>query len=153
MTQQTLADKVGISRSLLFKFENVFRNLSEEKIQQLFECLLTEENDGCLESIVDYLTIHFFSTDYEMLINEVLGITMIHVVFYEPSKLGYTGRYNLMKAIDIRISEDTVKGTLFELKGLGCRFLADWLKAMQKTWNDYLKYVLEHGGNFIQLFE
>lgn len=79
--------------------------------------------------IVDCLTIHFFSTDYEMLINEVLGITTNHMVFYDSSTLGYTGRYNLMKAIDIRISEDTVKGTLFELKDTYCRFLAGWLKA------------------------
>ncbi|WP_207487814.1 replication initiation factor domain-containing protein [Enterococcus avium] len=151
LTQQTLADKVGISRSLLSKFENGSRNLSDEKIQQLFECLLTEENDGCLEAIVDYLTIHFFSTDYEKLINEVLGITMNHMVFYESSTLGYTGRYNLMRAIDIRTSQDTVKGTLFELKGTGCRFLAGWLKAREQTWNDFFKCVLEHGGNFTRI--
>lgn len=109
-SQQKLADKVGISRSLLAKFENGNRKLSDEKIEQLVNCLLSEEKNEHLEGIVDYLTIHFFSTDYEMLIDKVLNISMNHMVFHETKILGYNGRYSLLKAIDIRISGDEKKG-------------------------------------------
>lgn len=100
-SQQKLADKVGISRSLLAKFENGNRKLSDEKIEQLVNCLLSKERNEHLEGIVDYLTIHFFSTDYEMLIDKVLNISMNHMVFHETKILGYNGRYSLLKAIDI----------------------------------------------------
>lgn len=149
-TQQTLADKVGISRSLLSKFESGNRDLSEEKTQELLDALLSKDNDG-IEAIIDYLTIHFFSTDYEKLVKEVLGTSMKHMVFHETTTLGYTGRYNLLKAIDIRISDDPVKGTLFELKGLGCSLLSSWLKAGGKTWNDFFKRVLNLNGNFTRI--
>ncbi|MGG5314483.1 replication initiation factor domain-containing protein [Enterococcus sp. AZ072] len=150
-TQQILADKVGISRSLLSKFENGNRNLSEKKIKQILDCLLSEKDNAGLEGIIDYLTIHFFSNDHELLVKEVLGVSMRHMVYHESATLGYTGRFNLLKAIDIRISDDPVKGTLFELKGTGCQYLSGWLRASKETWNDFFKKVLEYGGNFTRV--
>lgn len=150
-SQQKLADKVGISRSLLARFENGSRKLSDEKIEQLLNRLLSKERNEDLEGIVDYLTIHFFSKDYEILIDKVLNISMNHMVFHETKILGYNGRYNLLKAIDIRISEDEKKGTLFELKGTGCRYLAGWLNGKKETWNDFFKRVFEYGGNFTRI--
>ena len=102
-TQQQVADKVGISRSLLAKFETGNRKLSDEKVEQIFDFLLTKKKKDHLDGIVDYLTIHFFSTDYEMLIEKVLGISMRHMVYHDSTTLGYTGRANLLKAKDIRV--------------------------------------------------
>lgn len=150
-TQQQVADKVGISRSLLAKFENGNRKLSDEKVEQIFDCLLTKQKKDSLDGIVDYLTIHFFSTDYEMLIENVLGISMRHMIYHDSTTLGYTGRYSLLKAIDIRVSEDEVKGTLFELKGTGCRYLAGWLKGKKETWKIFFERVFEYGGNFTRI--
>ncbi|WP_207487673.1 replication initiation factor domain-containing protein [Enterococcus avium] len=150
-TQQQLADKASVSRSLLAKFENGSRNLSAKKIDQLLDCLLTKERKEHLEGIVDYLTIHFFSTDYEMLIDKVLNISMNHMVFHETKILGYDGRYNLLNAIDIRVSEDERKGSLFELKGTGCRYLAGWLNGRKETWSDFINRVFEFGGNFTRI--
>ncbi|MFR3361243.1 MAG: helix-turn-helix domain-containing protein [Enterococcus canintestini] len=59
-TQQQVADKVGISRSLLAKFETGNRKLSDEKVEQIFDFLLTEKKRDNLDEIVDYLSIHFF---------------------------------------------------------------------------------------------
>lgn len=150
-TQQQVADKVGISRSLLAKFETGNRKLSDEKIEQIFDLLLTKKKKDNLDGIVDYLTIHFFSTDYEMLIEKILGVSMRHMVYHESTTLGYSGRYNMLKAIDIRVSENEVKGTLFELKGTGCRFLAGWLKGKAETWNNFFERVFEYGGNFTRI--
>lgn len=150
-TQQQLAEQVGISRSLLAKFESGNRKLSDEKIEQIFDCLLTKQTKDSLDGIVDYLTIHFFSTDYELLVNHVLGIPMRHMIYHESTTLGYKGRYNLLKAIDIRVSENEAKGTLFELKGTGCRILAGWLKSRKQTWNDFFECVFEYGGNFTRI--
>ncbi|WP_288746185.1 helix-turn-helix domain-containing protein [uncultured Enterococcus sp.] len=140
-TQQQVADKVGISHSLLSKFETGNRKLSDEKIEQIFDFLLTKKKKDHLDGIVDYLTIHFFSTDYELLIEKVLGISMRHMIYHESTTLGYTGRYNLLKAIDIQVSKDKAKGTLFELKGAGCRLLAGWLKGKKESWNDFFERV------------
>ena len=150
-TQQQIANKVGISRSLLAKFETGNRKLSDEKVEQIFELLLAKQKKDHLDGIVDYLTIHFFSTDYEMLIEKVLGVSMRHLVYHESTTLGYTGRYNLLKAIDIRVSEDEAKGTLFELKGTGCRILAGWLKGKNDSWNAFFERVFEFGGNFTRI--
>ena len=150
-TQQQVADKLGISRSLLAKFETGNRKLSDEKVEQIFDFLLTKKKKDNLDGIVDYLTIHFFSTDYEMLIEKVLGISMRHMVYHDSTTLGYTGRYNLLKAIDIRVSKDKAKGTLFELKGAGCRLLAGWLKGKKESWNDFFERVFEYDGNFTRI--
>ena len=104
-------------------------------MNQILDCLLGDsKNQHQVEGIIDYLTIHFFSTNYKELVKEVLGVSMKHMIFSEITTLGYTGRFNLLNAIDIRISNDTVKGTLFELKGKGCRFLSGWLKTRKETW-------------------
>lgn len=42
-TQQQIANKVGISRSLLAKFETGNRKLSDEKVEQIFELLLAKQ--------------------------------------------------------------------------------------------------------------
>lgn len=76
---------------------------------------------------------------------------MRHMVFHETATLGYTGRFNLLKAIDIRISDDPVKGTLFELKGTSCQYLSGWLRARKETWNDFFKKVLDYGVNFTRV--
>lgn len=151
LTQQELADKVHISRSLLAKFEVGTRKLDDQLLAQLLDCLLSDQPKLPIEGIIDYLTIHFFSNDYQTLVKEVLGITMNHMVFHESATLGYTGRYTLLNAIDIRISQDPSKGTLFELKGKGCHLLAGWLKARKEAWPDFIRKVFAYHGNFTRI--
>lgn len=109
------------------------------------------KKDVRLEGIIDYLTIHFFSTDYENLVTEILGVSMKYLIYYENTQLGYLGSYNLLNAIDVRISNDAIKGTLIELKGKGCRLLSGWIRARKVTWQDFFKKVLHHGGNFTRI--
>lgn len=151
-TQQQLAQKAKITRSALAKYELGQRKMTTEQINQILDCLLQEsKNPHQVEGIIDYLTIHFFSTNYKELVKEVLGVSMKHMIFSEITTVGYTGRFNLLNAIDIRISNDTVKGTLFELKGKGCRFLSGWLKARKETWPDFIQKVFAFGGNFTRI--
>lgn len=151
-TQQQLAQKAQISRSALSKYELGLRKLTTNQMNQLLDCLLQETREPQqVEGIIDYLTIHFFSTNYKELIKEILGISMKHMIYSEISTLGYIGRFNLLNAIDIRISNDAVKGTLFELKGKGCHFLSGWLKARKETWQDFIQKVFTFGGNFTRI--
>ena len=151
-TQQQLAQKAKITRSALAKYELGQRKMTTEQMNQILDCLLgNSKNPHQVEGIIDYLTIHFFSTNYKELVKEVLGVSMKHMIFSEITTLGYTGRFNLLNAIDIRISNDTVKGTLFELKGKGCRFLSGWLKARKETWPDFIQKVFAFGGNFTRI--
>lgn len=151
-TQQQLAQKAKITRSALAKYELGQRKMTTEQMNQILDCLLgNSKNPHQVEGIIDYLTIHFFSTNYKELVKEVLGVSMKHMIFSEITTLGYTGRFNLLNAIDIRISNDTVKGTLFELKGKGCRFLSGWLKARKETWPYFIQKVFAFGGNFTRI--
>lgn len=151
ITQAELAKMTGISRSALAKYEVGTRKVPEEITTKLLDALLKIEDHSCLEAIFDYLTIHFFSTDYEKLVKKILGVSMKHMIFSESSTLGYTGRFNLLQAIDIRTSDNMTKGTLIELKGKGCRFLTGWLRSRNQTWTQFIQTVFEYGGNFTRI--
>ena len=66
-TQRYLAEKVGISRSLLSKVEKGKRQLSEEKLNLVLDSL-QEEVIPVNRVLIDYLTIHFFSNQHLKLI-------------------------------------------------------------------------------------
>lgn len=58
-TQKDLAVKVGISRSLLAKFEKGTRRLSEDTLNKLLDCLRETEAKPEYTILIDYLAIHF----------------------------------------------------------------------------------------------
>lgn len=60
LSQKELAGRIGISRSMVSKFEEGKRNLSQEKLDFLLDYLDEFEKTPVNRVIVDYVTIHCF---------------------------------------------------------------------------------------------
>ncbi|EIY8111001.1 replication initiation factor domain-containing protein [Enterococcus faecalis] len=150
-TQRYLAEKVGISRSLLSKVEKGTRQLSAEKLNLILDNL-QEEVIPVNRVLVDYLTIHFFSNNHLWLIEEILGMPIERFEELDYAPKGYIGQYVWNQVITIRYSiDDTVKGTVMEFSGQGCKHLAMRLKTAKSNWQEFFRKVLDYQGNFTRI--
>jgi phage replication initiation protein len=151
-SQKELADKVGISRSMISKFEKGQRNLSQEKLDSLLDCLDDLEETPVNRVLIDYVTIHFFSLDYKTLTKEILGMSTDHFLEREYAPLGYSAQLVWNNVITISYSiDDPQKGTLIDLSGQGCAHLSMLLKTRKQTWQDFFQNTLNHHGNFTRI--
>ena len=150
-TQRYLAEKVGISRSLLSKVEKGTRRLSEEKLNLVLDSL-QEEIVPVNRVLIDYLTIHFFSNQHLKLIEEIIGMPIERFEELDYAPKGYIGQYVWNQVITIRYSiDDTVKGTVMEFSGQGCKHLAMRLKTAKSNWQEFFRKVLDYQGNFTRI--
>lgn len=150
-TQRYLAEKVGISRSLLSKVEKGTRQLSEEKLNLVLDSL-QEEVVPVNRVLIDYLTIHFFSNQHLKLIEEIIEMPIERFEELDYAPKGYIGQYVWNQVITIRYSvDDTVKGTVMEFSGQGCKHLAMRLKTAKSNWQEFFRKVLDYQGNFTRI--
>ncbi|WP_278531751.1 replication initiation factor domain-containing protein [Enterococcus asini] len=150
-TQRYLAEKVGISRSLLSKVEKGTRRLSAEKLNLVLDSL-QEEIVPVNRVLIDYLTIHFFSNQHLKLIEEIIGMPIERFEELDYAPKGYIGQYVWNQVITIRYSiDDTVKGTVMEFSGQGCKHLAMRLKTAKSNWQEFFRKVLAYQGNFTRI--
>ena len=150
-TQRYLAEKVGISRSLLSKVEKGTRQLSAEKLNLILDSL-QEELVPVNRVLIDYLTIHFFSNQYLKLIEAIIGMPIERFEELDYAPKGYIGQYVWNQVITIRYSiDDTVKGTVMEFSGQGCKHLAMRLKTAKSNWQEFFRKVLAYQGNFTRI--
>ncbi|WP_071131629.1 replication initiation factor domain-containing protein [Enterococcus timonensis] len=150
-TQRYLAEKVGISRSLLSKVEKGTRQLSAEKLTLILDSL-QEEVVPVNRVLIDYLTIHFFSNQHLKLIEEIIGMPIERFEELDYAPKGYIGQYVWNQVITIRYSiDDTVKGTVMEFSGQGCKHLAMRLKTAKSNWQEFFRKVLDYQGNFTRI--
>lgn len=150
-TQRYLAEKVGISRSLLSKVEKGTRQLSEEKLNLILDSL-QEAVVPVNRVLIDYLTIHFFSNQHLKLIEEIIGMPIERFEELDYAPKGYIGQYVWNQVITIRYSiDDTVKGTVMEFSGQGCKHLAMRLKTAKSNWQEFFRKVLAYQGNFTRI--
>ncbi|MDN3118901.1 replication initiation factor domain-containing protein [Enterococcus faecalis] len=150
-TQRYLAEKVGISRSLLSKVEKGTRQLSAEKLNLILDSL-QEEIVPVNRVLIDYLTIHFFSNQHLKLIEAIIGMPIERFEELDYAPKGYIGQYVWNQVITIRYSiDDTVKGTVMEFSGQGCKHLAMRLKTAKSNWQEFFRKVLDYQGNFTRI--
>ncbi|MFY1068093.1 replication initiation factor domain-containing protein [Enterococcus sp. AD013-P3] len=150
-TQRYLAEKVGISRSLLSKVEKGTRQLSAEKLNLILDSL-QEELVPVNRVLIDYLTIHFFSNQHLKLIEAIIGMPIERFEELDYAPKGYIGQYVWNQVITIRYSiDDTVKGTVMEFSGQGCKHLAMRLKTAKSNWQEFFRKVLASQGNFTRI--
>ena len=150
-TQRYLAEKVGISRSLLSKVEKGTRQLSAEKLTLILDSM-QEEVVPVNRVLIDYLTIHFFSNQHLKLIEEIIGMPIERFEELDYAPKGYIGQYVWNQVITIRYSiDDTVKGTVMEFSGQGCKHLAMRLKTAKSNWQEFFRKVLDYQGNFTRI--
>lgn len=150
-TQRYLAEKVGISRSLLSKVEKGTRQLSAEKLNLILDSL-QEELVPVNRVLINYLTIHFFSNQHLKLIEAIIGMPIERFEELDYAPKGYIGQYVWNQVITIRYSiDDTVKGTVMEFSGQGCKHLAMRLKTAKSNWQEFFRKVLAYQGNFTRI--
>lgn len=150
-TQRYLAEKVGISRSLLSKVEKGTRQLSAEKLNLILDSL-QEELVPVNRVLIDYLTIHFFSNQHLKLIEAIIDMPIERFEELDYAPKGYIGQYVWNQVITIRYSiDDTVKGTVMEFSGQGCKHLAMRLKTAKSNWQEFFRKVLAYQGNFTRI--
>ncbi|MFZ8763542.1 replication initiation factor domain-containing protein [Enterococcus diestrammenae] len=150
-TQRYLAEKVGISRSLLSKVEKGTRQLSAEKLNLVLDSL-QEELVPVNRVLIDYLTIHFFSNQHLKLIEAIIGMPIERFEELDYAPKGYIGQYVWNQVITIRYSiDDTLKGTVMEFSGQGCKHLAMRLKTAKSNWQEFFRKVLAYQGNFTRI--
>lgn len=102
--------------------------------------------------LIDYLTIHFFSNQHLKLIEAIIGMPIERFEELDYAPKGYIGQYVWNQVITIRYSiDDTVKGTVMEFSGQGCKHLAMRLKTAKSNWQEFFRKVLDHQGNFTRI--
>ncbi|EGP5162044.1 replication initiation factor domain-containing protein [Enterococcus faecium] len=102
--------------------------------------------------LIDYLTIHFFSNQHLKLIEAIIGMPIERFEELDYAPKGYIGQYVWNQVITIRYSiDDTVKGTVMEFSGQGCKHLAMRLKTAKSNWQEFFRKVLDYQGNFTRI--
>jgi len=152
LSQKEVAQKIGISRSMLSKAEAGTRNLSEQNLKSLLDYFHEIDGGNPLNAKIDYLSIHFPTIDSELIITKVLGITSKHFELIDGAPLGYDDRFTILNIINLLRSHlNSEKGTLLEISGQGCTMVAGWLKSRNETWFDFIQKVFKHRGNFTRI--
>ena len=145
LTQEQLAELVGISREHLNKIEQGMRKPSEELAQRIDYFLDLYDPAAKLEILFDYVRIRFPTTDADAIVEEVLGIKLKYMLREGHAFFGYASQY-VFGNIKLMFSDDESMGCLLELQGKGCREFETFLEAQGRTWCDFLRMVEERGG-------
>lgn len=137
VTQVGLARQVGITRTYLSDLESgrsPLTDLMEEKLRSALERL---NPDSGLNMIIDYVRIRFRTTDTKYVVEQILGMKMVHMLHEDFGYYGYEEHYEFGHIL-VMASADEEKGTLLELKGQGSRQFEGILEAQGRTWYDFL---------------
>lgn len=102
-------------------------------------------------AIYDYIRIRFCDHNYQNLIKNVLKLNPNAFIKEDYGFYGYTGQYRFGDIAVLISDEENVRGTLFELKGKGCRFMEEILLTQERTWHNFFTDCLLNGGVFKRL--
>lgn len=131
-----LSVESGIDIRYLEKLEKG-KEVADERVINLIERTLHKFNpNNELEILFDYVRIRFPTTDYKMIISNLLQMKFD---YFEELGYGFYSYENCFTYGDISLmtSIDSTKGVLLELKGKGCRQFEAFLLAQKRTWNDF----------------
>lgn len=145
LTQQQLAELLGISRVHLNQIENGMRTPSPELLKNIYYFLAIYNPEKKLEILFDYVRIRFPTTDADYIMEEILGIRLKYVILSGHAFYGYGWEY-VMGDIVLMFSDDEKLGCLLELKGKGCRQFEVFLEAQERSWYDFFEQVRAERG-------
>lgn len=111
MTQQELADLVGISREHLQRIEAEKKQASDKLLEKISFFLDLYRPDAGLEILLDYCRIRFPSVDVKHILEDVLGIRLKYMIRENHALYGYSAQF-LMGDIVVMYSEDEKLGCL-----------------------------------------
>lgn len=151
-TQIKFATYIGISRSLLSKIECGSRNIPKNQLADILDRLSWLTKHEPLEAIVDYLTIHFKTTDYKEIIQAFVGIGFEFLAGPLNARHGYDEKYQLGRDyLSLLVSDKPKLGTVLELTGTGCRLVESRFSEKNMDWFSYLTKIKDYQGNITRI--
>lgn len=146
--QKDITKLAGISPTYLSDIERG-KKAASDKLKALLDQTVELFNPKFqLYAVFDYIRIRFPTHDCKTLIEEVLKLrfsVFMHVPF---GHYGYVVHY-VFGDLSVEVSEETdERGTLFEFKGKGCRFLEEILLTQGRSWHAFFNDCLSHEGVF-----
>ncbi|KQL56966.1 MULTISPECIES: replication initiation factor domain-containing protein [Bacillaceae] len=101
-----------------------------------------------LTAMVDYLRVSFKTHDVNFILEHIVHLKKAYMQEKESGFYGYIGTYQLDHIKVFYSKEGDNRGVLVEMSGQGCRQFESFLDARKKTWFDFFKDCINHGGKF-----
>jgi len=146
MTQAELAGRVGISARHLRRIENG-ECVPIEEISVKIEAVLNErralEREYRLDTLVDYVRIHFRTKDIRHIVENALRFPFADMLCEDKAFFGYSKLYRFSSIWVMQGGiYDKDRDVLLELRGDGCRTFERHLEALGWTWPDFFSHCL-----------
>ncbi len=145
--QSRVAQYLGMSREHYSRIESGKKQASRKVLESLERVLEILNPDREMDVILDYVRIRFRTTNAREVIEKILRIRFEYMVEEKHAFYGYRTQF-VRGNIVVMTSVEEEKGTLLELKGMGCREFEAILKAQRRNWYDFFRQVREGGAVF-----
>lgn len=143
LSQNDIVKITGLSKSMVSMIDKGKRQLNSES-EQLLVDYLHRKPKADITVMIDYLVIRVKTLNYKKFINEVLKIPDY---YFEQGQSGGNGYPFRVEYGEIKVfyhNENIDMGARIEFKGGACRLFETFLEEQNRTWQDFLKDVINY---------
>lgn len=143
ISQNDIVKITGLSKSMVSMIDKGERQLNSES-EQLLVDYLHRKPKADITAMIDYLVIRVKTLNYKKFINEVLKIPDY---YFEQGQSGGNGYPFRVEYGEIKVfyhNENIDMGARIEFKGGACRLFETFLEEQNRTWQDFLKDVINY---------
>lgn len=143
LSQNDIVKITGLSKSMVSMIDKGERQLNSES-EQLLVDYLHRKPKADITAMIDYLVIRLKTLNYKKFINEVLKIPDY---YFEQGQSGGNGYPFRVEYGEIKVfyhNENIDMGARIEFKGGACRLFETFLEEQNRTWQDFLKDVINY---------
>lgn len=143
LSQNDIVKITGLSKSMVSMIDKGERQLNSES-EHLLVDYLHRKPKADITAMIDYLVIRVKTLNYKKFINEVLKIPDY---YFEQGQSGGNGYPFRVEYGEIKVfyhNENIDMGARIEFKGGACRLFETFLDEQNRTWQDFLKDVIDY---------
>ncbi|WNN67616.1 replication initiation factor domain-containing protein [Lactococcus lactis] len=143
LSQNDIVKITGLSKAMVSMIDKGERQLNSES-ERLLVDYLHRKPKADITAMIDYLVIRVKTLNYKKFINEVLKIPDY---YFEQGQSGGNGYPFRIEYGEIKVfyhNENIDMGTRVEFKGGACRLFETFLEEQNRTWQDFLKDVINY---------
>ncbi|WP_353891732.1 replication initiation factor domain-containing protein [Lactococcus lactis subsp. lactis] len=143
LSQNDIVKITGLSKSMVSMIDKGERQLNSES-EQLLVDYLHRKPKADITAMIDYLVIRVKTLNYKKIINVVLKIPDY---YFEQGQSGGNGYPFRVEYGEIKVfyhNENIDMGARIEFKGGACRLFETFLEEQNRTWQDFLKDVINY---------
>ncbi len=137
LSQQELAQKLGVTKSFLSKLENDKKKPSKHLVKKIHDQFNLDGGILPMEAKIDFLRVRFKLNSPEEVIEKVLKMDSSVFGYREYGLNHYTETYFFSEIFIFSNPNDINMGVMIELRGQGCREYELILEERKETWNDF----------------